>query len=152
MRVPSGKDARRDDRRRKRDARSSRGSGTAMLQFDVAVGGKEIAFLEDHEAGAAGGVVVVLVIGQSAFARVDVHVGSSLAAVAAGVGQGCEGRDADADDAGGDFGGAPEEDLGLVVGYVGAFARSDTDFQAYDAECRGAVDLLGRRGNVEIEF
>ena len=126
--VSPGKDARRDDRRRERDARSSRGTIT-ILQLDVAVGGEEIAFLEDQEAGAAGGiVVVVIIIGQSAVARVDVHIGSSLAAVAAGMGQGCEGRDADADDAGGDFGGAPEEDLGLVVGYVGAFARFDADY------------------------
>ena len=100
-----------------------------ILQFDVAVGGKEVAFLEDQEAGEAGGIAVVLIIliDQSTVGRVDVHVASSLAAVAAGVGQGCEGRDADADDAGGDFGGAPEEDLGLVIGYIGAFARLDAD-------------------------
>ena len=70
--------------------------------------------------------------------HVDVR---ALAAVeAARVGEGGEGGHADADEAGGDFGGAPEEDLGLVVGYVGAGARFDADGEADDAEGGGAAD------------
>ena len=85
--------------------------------------------LEARAAGAFGGF--------GAVAGVDVYVGAVLV-VEAGVGEGGEGRDADADETGGDLGGAPEEDLGLVVGYVGAFARFDADDEADDAEGGGA--------------
>ena len=99
--MSSGKDARRDGRRRERDT----GCGTVtVLQFDVAVGGKQVAFLEDQETSPTGGIARV---GWSAVAGVLHVVGSSLTAVSAGVSQGCERRDADADEACGNFGGAP---------------------------------------------
>lgn len=63
----------------------------------------------------------------------------------AAMGEGGERGHADADEAGGDFGGAPEEDLGLVVGDVGAGARFDADGEADGAEGGGAAGgvLLG---------
>lgn len=77
MRVNSGGNTRRDDRRRERNAGSS---GLTVLQLDVAIGGKKVAVLEHHHAGAAGAIVVIVAIAWSAVAGVHVEVDSSLAA------------------------------------------------------------------------
>lgn len=77
-RVRSGGNTRRDDRTRERDAGSS---GFTVLQLDVAIGGKEVAFFKHHHAGAAGATVVVdVAVAWSGVAGVHVEVGSSLAA------------------------------------------------------------------------
>ena len=148
LRVLTARNTRRDNRRRECDAGPSSSSSsddiTAVLQLDVARG-EEVAVLEPHEAGAAGGAVGVCVCVCVCFVGVDVDVGA-LAAVEARVGEGGEWGDADADEAGRDFGGAPEEDLGLVVGYVGAGGRFDADGEADDAEGGGAVDGCVRDG------
>lgn len=47
-----------------------------------------------------------------------------------------ESRHADADQAGGDFGGGPEGNQGAVVGQVRAVARAQADDEADDAEYR----------------
>ena len=58
------------------------------------------------------------------------------------VGQGRKRGHANADEAAGDFGGAPEEDFWLVVGDVGAAARCDTDGETDSAEGGGAGGVL----------
>ena len=79
MRIASGRNTRRNNRRRECEAGSS---DLTVLQFDVAIGGKEVAFLENHEMGAAGAIVVVVIVVWSAVTGVHVEVGYSLAAVA----------------------------------------------------------------------
>ena len=109
LHIPSARDPRRDERRRERD-------DAAVLQFQVARR-EEVAFLEDQgarrAAGGGGGVGSQLA---SSAAGMDVDVGSLGTVVEARVGQGGERGHADADEAGGDFRLAPEEDLGLVPG------------------------------------